>query len=89
MREFTAYLLTLRAYGTWLHGDARGSVDKEHNAYKDPLIEARKSYENAMRPRDGRRSGEFQPRAKGLRCRGDRDSRTLPELAFSRACSSH
>jgi REP element-mobilizing transposase RayT len=27
-----AYLLTWTCYGTWLHGDARGSVDDKHNA---------------------------------------------------------
>ena len=25
------YLITFTCYGTWLHGDPRGSVDKEHN----------------------------------------------------------
>ncbi len=29
-----AYLITFRTYGTWLHGDERGSVDREHNRYK-------------------------------------------------------
>ncbi len=28
-----AYLITIRSYGTWLHGDERGSVDRRHNAY--------------------------------------------------------
>ncbi len=28
-----AYFITLRTYGTWLPGDARGCVDKEHNAF--------------------------------------------------------
>jgi REP element-mobilizing transposase RayT len=28
-----AYLMTFRAYGTWLHGDVRGSVDRNHNTY--------------------------------------------------------
>ena len=28
-----AYLVTFRTYGTWLHGDARGSVDRENNIY--------------------------------------------------------
>jgi len=43
-REFTesriplAYLITFRAYGTWLHGDSRGSVDRFHNRYGAPLI---------------------------------------------------
>jgi len=26
-----AYFLTWASYGTWLHGDERGSVDKDHN----------------------------------------------------------
>src|SRR4030095_14241451 len=33
-----AYHITFRAYGTWLHGDSRGSVDRYHNRYGDPLI---------------------------------------------------
>ncbi len=33
-----AYFLTWTCYGTWLHGDNRGSVDDTHNAYKSPLI---------------------------------------------------
>lgn len=28
-----AYLITFTTYGTWLHGDERGSVNKEHNQY--------------------------------------------------------
>src|SRR2546421_4362323 len=31
------YLITFRCYGTWLHGDERGSVDREHNRYKSPF----------------------------------------------------
>lgn len=31
--EPLAYLITFRTYGTWLAGDARGSIDKYHNAY--------------------------------------------------------
>jgi REP element-mobilizing transposase RayT len=34
-----AYLITLRCYGTWLHGDRRGSIDRFHNRYKSPYIE--------------------------------------------------
>jgi hypothetical protein len=34
-----AYLITFRCYGTWLHGDDRGSVDREHNVPLTPLIE--------------------------------------------------
>src|SRR5215475_5990009 len=42
-----AYLITFRCYGTWLHGDERGSVDKEHNIYNEPFATAnagRKEY---------------------------------------------
>ena len=30
------YLITFRCYGTWLHGDARGSVDRHHRVYGAP-----------------------------------------------------
>jgi hypothetical protein len=28
-----AYLITFRCYGTWVHGDERGSMDRQHNVY--------------------------------------------------------
>jgi REP element-mobilizing transposase RayT len=31
-----AYLITFRSYGTWLHGDERGSVDRNHNVWGTP-----------------------------------------------------
>lgn len=34
--EPIAYLITFRTYGTWLHGDERGSIDKYHNLYGEP-----------------------------------------------------
>jgi len=33
-----AYLITFRGYGTWLHGDERGSVDRFHNIYGTPRL---------------------------------------------------
>ncbi|HEV7472917.1 MAG TPA: transposase [Pyrinomonadaceae bacterium] len=33
-----AHLITFRSYGTWLHGDKRGSVDRFHNQYQAPYI---------------------------------------------------
>jgi REP element-mobilizing transposase RayT len=33
-----AYLITFRTYGTWLHGDPRGSVDRKTNIYGTPLL---------------------------------------------------
>ncbi len=31
-------MLTFRTYGTWLHGDDRGSVDDEHNLFGSPFL---------------------------------------------------
>ncbi|VAX42601.1 hypothetical protein MNBD_PLANCTO03-2463 [hydrothermal vent metagenome] len=33
-----AYFLTWTTYGTWLHGDPRGSVDDTHNLYGHPYL---------------------------------------------------
>ena len=33
-----AYLITFTAYGTWLHGDVRGSVDRNRNIYGTPRV---------------------------------------------------
>jgi hypothetical protein len=44
-----AYLITFRCYGTWLHGDARGSVDPTHNVYGALKIAANQALENANR----------------------------------------
>jgi REP element-mobilizing transposase RayT len=33
-----AVFFTFRCYGTWLHGDERGAVDRHNNIYKNPRI---------------------------------------------------
>ncbi len=33
-----AYFISFRTYGTWLHGDRRGSIDRFHNRYRSPYI---------------------------------------------------
>jgi REP element-mobilizing transposase RayT len=33
-----AYFITFTCYGTWLHGDERGSVDDEHHTPGTPLL---------------------------------------------------
>src|SRR5437868_14763637 len=33
-----AVFFTLRCYGTWLHGDERGSVDRNNNVYRSARI---------------------------------------------------
>jgi hypothetical protein len=35
-----AYLITFNTYGSWLHGDRRGSVDRFHNRYGTPRVGA-------------------------------------------------
>jgi REP element-mobilizing transposase RayT len=40
-----AYLFTFRCYGTWLHGDERGSIDRFHNQYKSPYIPPNKRWQ--------------------------------------------
>lgn len=34
------YFLTWHTYGTWLHGDGAGSVDKDHNQFGAPRLTA-------------------------------------------------
>ena len=38
MREAVLFL-TFRTYGTWLHGDARGSVDSENREFGEPRLQ--------------------------------------------------
>jgi REP element-mobilizing transposase RayT len=33
-----AFFITFRTYGTWLHGDPRGSADRFHNRYGSPRL---------------------------------------------------
>lgn len=33
-----AYFISFRTYGTWLHGDLRGSIDRFHNSYGSPYL---------------------------------------------------
>lgn len=37
--EPLAYLITFHTYGTWLHGDERGSVDREHSQFGQPELD--------------------------------------------------
>ena len=39
-----AYLITFRSYGTWLHGDERGSVNRFRNQYKSPRLPPEKNW---------------------------------------------
>src|SRR2546425_2954979 len=39
------YLITFRSYGTWLHGDTRGSIDRFHNRYRSQYIEPNQKWD--------------------------------------------
>jgi REP element-mobilizing transposase RayT len=39
-----AYFITFRTYGTWLHGDERGSTDRHRNRYASPKIPSNPSW---------------------------------------------
>ena len=44
-----AYLITFRCYGTWLHGDARGSMDPKHHVCGAAKVAASQPFENSNR----------------------------------------
>ncbi len=35
-----AYFITFRTYGSWLHGDERGSINRHHNIFGTPKIKS-------------------------------------------------
>jgi REP element-mobilizing transposase RayT len=41
-----AYLITFRCYGTWLHGDERGSINRFENQYLSSYHKADKNWED-------------------------------------------
>ncbi len=51
MGDVIAYLITFRTYGTWLHGDRRGSTDRDHNVYGTPLLDAHAGRRRSARQR--------------------------------------
>ncbi len=44
-----AYFITFRTYGTWLHGDKRGSIDRYHNGFGTPRMLPNTVLENQQR----------------------------------------
>jgi len=51
MGEPIAYFLTWTCYGTWLHGDPRGSVDRDHNQYGEAFVRPDPKREESARRR--------------------------------------
>ena len=44
-----AYLITFRSYGTWLHGDARGSVNRFNNRFGTPMLPPNAGWQEQIR----------------------------------------
>jgi len=45
-----AYLITIRCYGTWLHGDEKSSIDRhKYNVYNTPRRIVNPKLQNVMR----------------------------------------
>ena len=44
-----AYLITFTCYGTWLHGNDRGSVDDKHNKFDTPFLDTNTERYNEAR----------------------------------------
>jgi REP element-mobilizing transposase RayT len=51
MGEPFAYFISFRTYGTWLHGDARGSMNRFHNRWGEPCLEANEDMVRAEQER--------------------------------------
>jgi REP element-mobilizing transposase RayT len=46
-----AFFISFRSYGTWLHGDKRGSIDRFHNQYGTPYIPPNEQWHRYNRQR--------------------------------------
>ncbi len=49
MKYPLAYLITFTTYGTWLHGDIRGSIDRNHNEYGSKFLPEKEIFKQQAR----------------------------------------
>ena len=70
-----AYFISFRAYGTWLHGDERGSVDRFHNVYGTPVL-----------PPDQKKLGKMRSRMRREPVELTTGRRTAVEGAIRETC---
>ena len=70
------YLITFRCYGTWLHGDERGSIDRFHHRYQSPFL-----------PRSDRRLELSRRRLKSEPNTLDPTQRKAIEVAIREVCA--
>jgi len=83
MSEPVAYLITFRTYGSWLHGDGRGSVDREHKAYGTPLLAPHHGRERSARDRCAQAAFALDTKQRRI------VHRTLTEVCRHRGWSIH
>jgi REP element-mobilizing transposase RayT len=69
-------LITFHSYASWLHGDAKGSVDREHGTPGEPFVAQDKVRVEAMRRRQSRPATLL-----------DRPSRGVVEDALREVCA--
>ena len=60
-----AYFISFRSYGTWLHGDERGSIDRFNNRYGTPYLLPNKPWNRHNRKQLKRDPFILGPRARG------------------------
>jgi REP element-mobilizing transposase RayT len=56
-----AYLITFRCHGTWLHGDERGSVDRDNHTYGGAFLEPDSRREHRERHLMTREAASLDP----------------------------
>jgi len=61
-----AYLVTLRTFGTWLHGDARGSHHRRHRTYGMPPLPERPRLEATERLQAGASAQLLDARSRAI-----------------------
>ena len=61
-----AYFISFRTYGSWLHGDARGSVDRQHNQFETPMLPTSKALATSDREQLARRPVVLTPPQRDL-----------------------
>ena len=71
-----AYLITFRCYGTWLHGEERGSVDRR-NYHK---------YGTSDMPANKKLLNDERSELKGKAVRLDKNQRQVIESAIREVC---
>jgi REP element-mobilizing transposase RayT len=80
----TAYLITIRTFGTWLHGDERGSVDRHgKNIYGTPKIAPTPEFETSMSEKTNYKPFLFNRKARSA------VEKSIREVCKYRAYSLH